>query len=355
MPRSRVSFTSTATAISDREHFKRDIAAIVAANREQPDASTSTAAVVAPEAATATPLSDPPVDNSQEPELKRRVLDANPDLKRLFSQLVVKERRLTEADFWENRQHLLEEERFVAGGQRKGRVATIQGPQLQTTAAGETRISVTPEIIREIFEVYPVVQRAYNENVPPLSESDFWSRYFQSKLFAQTRSTTRNAGDTVKADPIFDRYLGEEDDELEPKRLQVHEIHRLLDLEATASDHVEVRTSANGLTPADWQSGRRDDARWLATIVPAAHAPIQRAIRAIIGCGCGRWAEQASTPRVRRSVSRLLSPDRDRGLAGPEQPRARQAGRQRSSPTGRERLERSERAFLRGAVRRYSF
>jgi hypothetical protein len=37
-------------------------------------------------------------------------------------------------------------------------------------------------------------------------------RYFHSKLFNRHRSSARALGDALKDDPIFDKYLEEEDD-----------------------------------------------------------------------------------------------------------------------------------------------
>ena len=45
-----------------------------------------------------------------------------------------------------------------------------------------------------------------------LDEQQFWTRYFQSKLFNRNRTTNRAAVNTIKDDKIFDLYLGEEDD-----------------------------------------------------------------------------------------------------------------------------------------------
>lgn len=45
-----------------------------------------------------------------------------------------------------------------------------------------------------------------------LDDQQFWTRYFQSKLFNRNRTTNRAAVNTIKDDDIFDKYLGEEDD-----------------------------------------------------------------------------------------------------------------------------------------------
>lgn len=88
-------------------------------------------------------------------------------------------------------------------------------PKPETGEGGEIRVKITATMIREIFETFPEVARAYGENVPDkLDEQQFWTRYFQSKLFNRNRSTNRQAVSTIKDDPIFDQYLGDEDDGL---------------------------------------------------------------------------------------------------------------------------------------------
>ena len=74
-----------------------------------------------------------------------------------------------------------------------------------------------------------------------LSEGEFWRRYFSSKLFNRHRASSRQAGDSIKDDPIFDAYLTVEDDHIEPQaNLETEHIYRLLDLASTEEDHGET-------------------------------------------------------------------------------------------------------------------
>lgn len=125
--------------------------------------------------------------------------------------------------------------------QKKGKSGMMVDPKPETGEGGQVTVKVTPGLIREIFEEYPEVLRAYSDNVPvPLDSQQFWTRYFQSKLFNRNRSTNRAAVNTVKDDNIFDRYLGEEDDDIEPKHMQPHNVDLLLDLQATEEDQHEI-------------------------------------------------------------------------------------------------------------------
>ena len=76
-----------------------------------------------------------------------------------------------------------------------------------------------------------------------MDEQEFWSRYFQSKLYHRLRTSARSAASEhiVRADPVFDRYLDDlvEDDDLESRR-EYHAHDSFLDLAATEVDHQET-------------------------------------------------------------------------------------------------------------------
>ncbi|KAK0562884.1 RNA polymerase II transcription factor B subunit 1 [Tilletia horrida] len=177
-------------------------------------------------------------------ELQMRIdiLKAHPSLLALHRQ-VVHSRIMTDAEFWSHptRLALLRAER-AAEKQRKGRNARLADPQKSTDQGGEVRYSLTPQIVRDMFEQYPVVARAYAENVPDkLSEQDFWRRYFSSRLYSRLRTSNRSAASehVIRDDEVFDKYLQEEDDDIEP-RSAYNPHDSLLDLASTANDHDET-------------------------------------------------------------------------------------------------------------------
>lgn len=55
-----------------------------------------------------------------------------------------------------------------------------------------------------IFAQHPLIKRIYNETVPRLSEAEFWSRFFLSKLAKRLKG--ERATDNDPADVIFDKY-----------------------------------------------------------------------------------------------------------------------------------------------------
>ncbi|KAA1128781.1 RNA polymerase II transcription factor B subunit 1 [Puccinia graminis f. sp. tritici] len=242
-------FTSS-DPLSDRETFKKHISEIILQNRGQGQASQ---APTQPTDGTEIPKNPPTDDNRiasdkgkavnplEDWRLKKRVLQNHPDLRQLHKEMVIGG-QISEGEFWDGREELLYHE-ARRDAQKTGRSAQMVDPRPETTDSGEIRISITPQMIKDIFEQYPVVQKAYNENVPPLNDQTFWTRYFRSKLFNRHRSSARQSGDAVKEDEIFDKYLGDDDDGIEPKQINTREVFKLLDLAATQEDHAETGNS----------------------------------------------------------------------------------------------------------------
>lgn len=191
-----------------------------------------------PARASRVPLKDAP----PELEVRIRVLKANPSLA-ILHQDVVMSKQISDAEFWAHptRKALLAAERSSME-QRQGRNARIADPRPSSNEQGEMKINMTAELVRDLKAQYPVVARAFEENVPSvMDEPSFWKRYFSSKLYHRLRTSARSQASqhTVQPDDILDKYLEEEDDGLEPRRL--HNAHdAFLDLGATAEDHGET-------------------------------------------------------------------------------------------------------------------
>ncbi|KAJ2917789.1 hypothetical protein MD484_g2640, partial [Candolleomyces efflorescens] len=173
--------------------------------------------------------------------LRKKVLMNNPELGSLHRELVMTG-QISEAEFWDGREHLLLAQQ-ASESQKKGKPGQLVDPRPETVEGGETKIRITPQLVHDIFDEYPVVAKAYSENVPEnLSEAEFWKRYFQSKLFNAHRASIRSSATqhVVKDDPILDKYLEKDDDEIEPKRQRSEKPELFLDLGATSEDHGEL-------------------------------------------------------------------------------------------------------------------
>lgn len=53
----------------------------------------------------------------------------------------------------------------AAEGQKRGKPGQLVDPRPQTVD-GEVKIIITPQLVHDIFEEYPVVAKAYSDNVP---------------------------------------------------------------------------------------------------------------------------------------------------------------------------------------------
>ncbi|KZT72123.1 hypothetical protein DAEQUDRAFT_686417 [Daedalea quercina L-15889] len=252
------------TALAEREKFKSELTNIISRNRSgvgTPAKTLSTPVTPTPanaakarlpqssaklshsraasvdSRASGTPLGNDPTHDYR---LRKKVLLANPDLAELHRDLVVGG-HISENEFWEGREHLILAQ-AAAESQKRGKSGQLVDPRPQTVD-GEIKIVITPQLVHDIFEEYPVVAKAYSDNVPnKLTEAEFWKRYFQSKLFNAHRASIRSsaAQHVVKDDPIFDKYLEKDDDELEPRRLREEGVDIFIDLGATSEDHGET-------------------------------------------------------------------------------------------------------------------
>jgi transcription initiation factor TFIIH subunit 1 len=122
-------------------------------------------------------------------EVYQKVLTTIPELASLHRDLV-EGGQITEAEFWEGREvriilfmillgkyltildvkHLLAAE-FAAANQRKGKPSEIVVPRLKTGEQGQILLTLTPQLLSDIFEEFPIVQQAYSENVPKPASS----------------------------------------------------------------------------------------------------------------------------------------------------------------------------------------
>ncbi|KAF9454054.1 hypothetical protein P691DRAFT_771042 [Macrolepiota fuliginosa MF-IS2] len=196
------------------------------------------------------------IDPANDFKLRKKVLMGNPDLAALHKDLVIGG-QITEAEFWDGREHLLLAQ-AAADNQRKGKPGQLVDPRPETVEGGEIKIRITPQLVHDIFDEYPVVAKAYSENVPSkLTEEQFWKRYFQSKLFNAHRASIRSsaAQHVVKDDEIFDKYLERDDDELEPRRQRTDPVQAVVDLAATLEDHGETGNEKDITMQAGRQKG----------------------------------------------------------------------------------------------------
>ncbi|KAE8348011.1 hypothetical protein BDV28DRAFT_144537 [Aspergillus coremiiformis] len=141
-------------------------------------------------------------------ELQQSLLKSDPNLQRMFMEsLHTKPDTLTAgqfmSQFWSTRLHLLRAH-AIERSQTRGsyNVLSTLKPRVEDNV---TKLNISKEQIQLIFNQHPLVRRVYDENVPKLSEAQFWSRFFQSRLFKKLRG--ERLSETDATDAILDKYL----------------------------------------------------------------------------------------------------------------------------------------------------
>ncbi|GMF06198.1 unnamed protein product [Ambrosiozyma monospora] len=140
-----------------------------------------------------------------------------------FTDAVIKS-GLEPAEFWSTRLHLLRSYALQTN-QKRGPYNVLSTIKPVASSDNQVNVAVTREKIHEIFKQYPLVRKAYDDTVPKISEGEFWSRFFSSKLFRKLRGEKVNLHD--RGDTKLDKYLyydpdydGEEEDEDVDKLLE---------------------------------------------------------------------------------------------------------------------------------------
>ncbi|KAK9354648.1 hypothetical protein V1523DRAFT_424849 [Lipomyces doorenjongii] len=173
-------------------------------------------------------------------------LKSNGDLQQQFLDAVVGQ-QLPSDEFWRTRIPLLRMHSLVLA-QRRGpynvlaTVKPVTTTQSEATGGGggtaQVKVSLSPDKIRDIFLQYPVVRRAYDENVPPLAETTFWSRFFLSKLCRKLRGEKIALNDAP--DNVLDKYLDLDEDGMTAEQRELEnenaKIMRFVDVEANEMD-----------------------------------------------------------------------------------------------------------------------
>ncbi|AAS50324.1 AAL042Wp [Eremothecium gossypii ATCC 10895] len=172
-------------------------------------------------------------------KLQQSLLKENRTLMKTFQEAVIKS-GLPPQEFWATRIPLLRAF-ALATSQKTGPYNVLSTIKPVASSDNKVNVSVSREKILTIFQNYPIVKKAYDDNVPKnFKEQEFWARFFSSKLFRKLRGERIMQND--RGDMIIDRYLtlDQEFDRLDDEML-LHPIKKLLDLEGNQNDDPEKR------------------------------------------------------------------------------------------------------------------
>lgn len=144
-------------------------------------------------------------------EEKNRLLTENPKLLQLYKDLVISQ-ILTSEEFWKIHGKDLQNLKSSSSKQEIG----VSGAFLAeirpvTDGCNGFKYNLTGEIIECIFKAYPAVKKKHTETVPvKLSESEFWTKFFQSHYFHRDRVTAGLKDIFVECGRIDDSALRKE-------------------------------------------------------------------------------------------------------------------------------------------------
>ena len=173
--------------------------------------------------------------------LQRSLLESNRALQERFNE-ALKQKPDTVSiaqftgQFWSARLHLLRAH-AIEKAQKQGEYNVL--PEIkfvikraEKEGEADTRqLQISKEQIHLIFKQYPIVKEAYNDHVPPLSQAEFWTRFFGSRLLKKLKGEKIMQNDT--RDNKLDAYL----DRQASGPASIQHIPHWMDLEGNEQNH----------------------------------------------------------------------------------------------------------------------
>ncbi|CAF3514646.1 hypothetical protein SNK03_007141 [Fusarium graminearum] len=155
------------------------------------------------------------------------------------------------AQFWSTRTNILRAH-AIEINQKKGAYNVLSTVKPKTVD-GELKLNISVEQVQMIFAQHPLIKRVYNENVPKLSEAEFWSRFFLSRLSKKLRG--ERVAENDPTDPLFDKYDPSENTVAIQSKIMAQQVPHIIDIEANEENQggfrsgnakdVEMRPRAN--------------------------------------------------------------------------------------------------------------
>ncbi|CAH01706.1 TFIIH/NER complex subunit TFB1 [Kluyveromyces lactis] len=166
--------------------------------------------------------------------LQQSLLKESKELMNIFQDTVIKS-GLPPHEFWSTRIPLLRAY-ALSTSQKIGPYNVLSTIKPVASSDNKVNVNVSREKIHTIFQSYPIVKKAYDDNVPKnFKEQEFWARFFSSKLFRKLRGERIMNHD--RGDIIIDRYLSldQEYDRRDDELLQ-HSVRKTIDIEGNLND-----------------------------------------------------------------------------------------------------------------------
>lgn len=182
-------------------------------------------------------------------DLQQSLLKSNSQLKKTFMESLrtkpdsISESQFT-SQFWSTRIHLLRAH-AIEKSQTRGSYNVLASIKPETKD-GAPRLSISKEQIQLIFNQHAIVRRAYDENVPKVSESEFWAKFFRSRLFKKLQDKLVTDEDPMI--PFLDKYLEIDEDAEHAKRLMASHVPHIIDIEGNEENHSQRKGNKPDIT-----------------------------------------------------------------------------------------------------------
>ncbi|KAK1597624.1 TFIIH p62 subunit domain-containing protein [Colletotrichum navitas] len=146
------------------------------------------------------------------------------------------------AQFWSTRTNLLRAH-AIEVNQQKGAYNVLPSikPRLENDVL---KLDITVEMVQLIMAQHPLVKRLYDENVPKIPESEFWSRFFLSKLFRTLKGDriTDERKEGIKRDALFDAHDASENTAMFQRKSMAQSVPHIIDVYANEENQGGFRS-----------------------------------------------------------------------------------------------------------------
>lgn len=176
-------------------------------------------------------------------QLHASLMEQNAGLKTMFRESLrtkpesISVKQFTQ-QFWSTRVNLLRAHALEKSQSRGSYnvLATMEKAKKEGGSADGPKMTLSREQVQLIFQQYPLVKRAYDENVPkPLNEINFWSKFFQSRLLKKLRG--EKVVETDLLDKVLDKYLNAVDEMDDAREVVNANVPHIIDVEKNEENH----------------------------------------------------------------------------------------------------------------------
>ncbi|CAA9956489.1 RNA polymerase II transcription factor [Pyrenophora teres f. maculata] len=170
--------------------------------------------------------------------LQMSLLNSSPALRQRFDRALLEKPESVgvlqfSTQFWSTRVHMLRS--HVTERSQTTGTYNVLSVIKSKSVNGTLMLNLTKEQIELLFRQHSIVQKAYNENVPQLSEGDFWERFFHSRLMKKLKGERIQDKDVL--DPKLDKYLTYDEATDSSQDLLASSIPNFINIEANENNH----------------------------------------------------------------------------------------------------------------------